>query len=333
MKALVTGGGGFLGGAIARELTAQGHAVVSLQRSAVPELASLGVECVPGDIADADTVARAARGCDVVFHVAAKAGSWGSYESYFNANVLGTGNVLAACRAHGIGRLVHTSTPSVVHRGGDLEGVDESTPYAEHFLAHYPATKLIAEHAVLSANGPELATVALRPHLIWGPGDQHLLPRILDRARRGRLRFIGIAGKRIDATYIDNAAAAHLNAAATLAPGSAHAGKAYFISNGEPLSVEDMINRLLACADLPATHKRVSLPVAYAVGALLELVYRVLRLEGEPILTRFVAEQLGTAHWFDIGAAKRDFGYVPQVSMEQGFARLRAHLAGVPGLT
>jgi len=326
MRALVTGGGGFLGGAIARELRAQGHAVVSLQRSAVPALAALGIEIVRGDIADVDSVSRAARGCDTVFHVAAKAGSWGSYQSYFDANVLGTRNLIAACRAHAISRLVHTSTPSVVHRGGDLEGVDESTPYATHFLAHYPATKLQAEREVLAANSPTLATVALRPHLIWGPGDAHLLPRILERARRGRLRFIGAPGKRIDATYIDNAASAHLLAAATLAPGSAHAGKAYFISNGEPLAVEEMINRLLACADLPSVRKRVPLPVAYAIGGVLEAVYGLFKLDGEPILTRFVAEQLATAHWFDISAAQRDFGYRPQMTMSQGFAALRAHL-------
>lgn len=326
MKALVTGGGGFLGGAIARLLRAQGHAVVSLQRSDAPELAALGVTVVRGDIADAGTVASAAGGCDTVFHVAAKAGHWGSYQSYFDANVLGTRNVLAACRKRGILRLVHTSTPSVVHRGGDLEGVDESTPYAEHFLANYPATKLIAEREVLASNSPELATVALRPHLIWGPGDQHLLPRILERARRRRLRFIGTAGKRIDATYIDNAAAAHVLAGATLTPTSAHAGKAYFISNGEPLAVEEMINRMLECADLPAVHARVPLLLAYAIGALLEAVYATLKLKGEPILTRFVAQQLGTAHWFDISAAARDFGYRPQVSMEQGFCALRESL-------
>jgi nucleoside-diphosphate-sugar epimerase len=326
MKALVTGGGGFLGGAIARRLRAQGHDVVSLQRSDAPELAALGVAIKRGDLSDATTVAGAARGCDVVFHVAAKAGHWGAYDDYFRANVLGTRNVLAACGEHGIERLVHTSTPSVVHRGGDLEGVDECTPYAEHFLAHYPATKLIAEREVLAANGPALATVALRPHLIWGPGDQHLLPRILDRARRGRLRFVGPPGKRIDATYIDNAAAAHLAAAERLKPGAAHAGKPYFISNGEPIVVEDMINRLLACADLPPVTARVSLPVAYAIGALLEVAYKILRLDGEPILTRFVADQLGTAHWFDISGAEHDFGWRPGVSMEQGFRALRASL-------
>ncbi len=326
MRALVTGGGGFLGSGICRALRAQGHAVVSLQRSAAPALAALGVEVHAGDIGDAQVVSAAARGCDTIFHVAAKAGHWGSHDEYFRANVSGTRHVLAACQEHGISRLVHTSTPSVVHAGGDLDGVDERAPYATRFLAHYPATKTLAEQEVLAADGPALATVALRPHLIWGPGDNHLLPRILARARAGRLRFIGSPGKLIDATYIDNAVDAHLKAAATLRPGAPQAGRAYFISNGEPIATEDMINRLLDCAGLPPVHARIPFGVAYAAGALLEVVYGALKLEGEPIMTRFVAEQLATAHWYDISAAARDFGYVPRVSMEQGYAALRESL-------
>jgi nucleoside-diphosphate-sugar epimerase len=326
MRALVTGGAGFLGSGICRALRAQGHEVVALQRSAAPALARLGVEVRQGDLGDERAVLDAAARCDAIFHVAAKAGHWGAWDDYFRANVVGTRHVLAACQKHGITRLVHTSTPSVVHRGGDLEGVDERMPYAKRFLAHYPATKAIAEREVIAANGPALATVALRPHLIWGPGDNHLLPRIVERARAGRLRFIGKPGKRIDTTYIDNAVAAHLLAAATLQPGATQAGQAYFISNGEPLATEDMINRLLDCAGLPPVHARVPFAVAYAVGGLLELAYTALRLKGEPIMTRFVAEQLATAHWYDISAAQRDFGFSPQVSMEQGFAELRKAL-------
>jgi nucleoside-diphosphate-sugar epimerase len=326
VRALVTGGAGFLGSGICRVLRGQGHEVVALQRSAAPALGALGVAVRQGDLADERVVLDAAARCDVIFHVAAKAGHWGAYEDYFRANVIGTRNVLAACQKHGITRLVHTSTPSVVHRGGDLEGVDERMPYARRFLAHYPATKAIAEREVIAANGPALATVALRPHLIWGPGDNHLLPRIVERARAGRLRFIGKPGKRIDATYIDNAVAAHVLAAASLHPGAAQAGQVYFISNGEPLATEDMINRLLDCAGLPPVHARIPFGLAYVVGGLLELAYRAFRLDGEPIMTRFVADHLATAHWYDISAAQRDFGYQPQVSMEQGFAALRKAL-------
>jgi nucleoside-diphosphate-sugar epimerase len=212
----------------------------------------------------------------------------------------------------------------VVHAGGDLEGIDESAPIATHFRAHYPATKAEAERRVLAANSATLSTVALRPHLIWGPGDRHLLPRIIARAKAGRLRFVGPPGKRIDTTWIDNAVDAHLAAAERLMPGAAHAGRAYFISNGEPIPAEDMINRLLDCAGLPPEHRRIPYPVAFAVGALMEAAWTLLPLRGEPWMTRFLAEQLATAHWYDISAAARDFGWRPRVSLEQGFARLKA---------
>jgi nucleoside-diphosphate-sugar epimerase len=326
MRALVTGASGFLGGAIARRLRSDEHQVVTLQRSPAPELEALGIEVRRGDIADPIAVRDAAAGCDVVFHVAAKAGHWGAYGEYHAANVLGTQAVIDACHAHAIGRLVHTSTPSVVHAGGDLEGIDESAPVATRFHAHYPATKAEAERRVLAANGAKLSTVALRPHLIWGPGDRHLLPRIVARAKAGRLRFVGPPGKRIDTTWIDNAVDAHLAAAEGLQPGAAQAGRAYFISNGEPIASEDMINRLLQCAGLPPEHRRIPYPVAFAVGALMEGAWTLLPLRGEPLMTRFLAEQLSTAHWYDISAAARDFGWRPRVSLEEGFGRLQASL-------
>ncbi len=325
-RSLVTGGSGFLGGAICRRLREQGKHVVALQRSAAPALEAIGVEVVQGDLADLSSVARAAQGCDQVFHVAAKAGHWGPYAQYHAANVTGTENVIRACRTNGIARLVYTSTPSVVHAGHDLEGVDESVRYAARYLAHYPYTKMQAERIVLIENAPDFATVALRPHLIWGPGDQHLLPRIVARAKAGRLKFIGAKGKRIDTTYIDNAVDAHLLAAQHLFPGSDHSGRAYFISNGEPMAIEDVINGLLACAGLPPVHARMPFSLAYGAGWLLEQIYSKLNLKGEPLMTRFVAEHLASAHWYNISAAERDFGYVPRVSMAEGFARLKASL-------
>jgi nucleoside-diphosphate-sugar epimerase len=323
-KILVTGGGGFLGGAICRLLRARGDDVVSLARHRYPALDALGVVQVEGDIAILDKVVEAATGCDAIIHVAAKPGAWGSYASYYDANVRGTDHALAACDLLGIGRLVYTSTPSVAHAGGDLEGVDESVPYPTHFRAHYPATKAIAEQRVLAANGAKLATVALRPHLIWGPGDNHLLPRILARADAGRLRFVGTVRKKIDVVYVDNAAQAHLDALDRLAPGAPCAGKAYFISQGEPIYADDMINRMLAACGRPLETRRVPYPVAYAAGAVLEAVWTVFRLGGEPPMTRFVAEQLATAHWYDIGAARRDLGYAPAISIDEGMARLKA---------
>ncbi|MCH7531791.1 MAG: NAD-dependent epimerase/dehydratase family protein [Gemmatimonadetes bacterium] len=326
MKALVTGGGGFLGLAIVRNLRARGDEVRSFSRGAYPALEQLGVESVRGDLADEAAVLRAARGCDIVFHVAAKAGVWGSTESYHRANVVGTDNVLKACSAEAIQRLVYTSTPSVTFAGTDQIGVDESAPYAERYLSDYPRTKSIAERRVLESNGADLATVALRPHLIWGPGDPHLVPRILDRGRSGTLCLLGDRPNEVDSVYVDNAADAHVLAADRLAPGSVIAGKAYFISQGEPLPLADLVNRILAAGGLPPVKRRIPAGVAYFLGALMESVYGLLGIENEPPLTRFVARQLSTAHWFDISAARRDLGYEPAISLDEGMERLAASL-------
>ena len=322
MTALVTGGGGFLGGAVVRLLRQRGRDVRSFTRTAYPWLDELGVEQVFGDLADPTAVEKAAAGVDVVYHAAAKAGVWGRYADFFATNVTGTENVIAACRKHGIRRLVYTSTPSVAHGGGDLEGADESVPYPRHFEAYYPETKAIAEKAVLAANGPDLATVALRPHLIWGPGDPHLVPRILARAREGKLRRIGSRPVTVDVTYIDNAADAHVRAGEKLAAGAACAGKAYFISNGEPVDLWAFVDRVLTEAGLPPVARSVSAWKARLAGRVLEVAYRVLRLPGEPPMTRFVASQMATSHWYDITAARRDLGYSPAVSIEEGLRRL-----------
>ncbi|HYH63482.1 MAG TPA: NAD-dependent epimerase/dehydratase family protein [Urbifossiella sp.] len=322
MKVLVTGGGGFLGGAVVRRLRGRGHDVRSLTRSAYPWLDELGVEQSLGDLADADAVARAVAGTDVVVHTAAKAGVWGRRADFVATNVTGTANVIAACRAAGVRRLVYTSTPSVVHGGGDLEGVDESTPYPRHFDADYPETKAAAERAVLAANGPDLATVALRPHLIWGPGDPHLIPRVIARAKAGKLRRVGTRPVRVDVIYVDNAADAHVLAAEKLDVGAAPAGKAYFVSNGEPVELWEFLGRVLSAAGAPPVTRTVAAWKARLAGRVLERVYRWLRLPGEPAMTRFVASQLATSHWYDISAARRDLGYEPAVSIDEGLRRL-----------
>jgi nucleoside-diphosphate-sugar epimerase len=328
VKALITGGGGFLGGAIARALRQRGREVRSFTRTAYPWLEEFGVEQTLGDLADSTAVERAVAGVDVVFHAAAKAGVWGRADDFFATNVTGTENVIAACRKLGVRKLVYTSTPSVVHGGGDLEGADESAPYPAHFDAPYPETKALAEKAVLAANGTELATVALRPHLVWGPGDPHLVPRLLARARAGKLRRIGTRPVKVDVTYIDNAVDAHLLAAEKLDIGSPPAGKAYFISNGEPVDLWAFIDRILAAAGLPPVTKTVSAWKARLAGRVLERVYRWFRLAGEPPMTRFVAAQLSTSHWYDISAARRDLGYEPRVSIEEGLKCLGESLRG-----
>ena len=327
MKALVTGGGGFLGFAIVQRLVARSDHVRSLARGEYPQLKSLGVDTNRGDIADPAAVDAAVAGCDTVFHVAARAGVGGSYQHYHRPNVTGTQNVIEACRRHGVTRLVFTSSPSVVFDGTDQRNVDESEPYPSKYLAHYPRTKALAEQLVLNANGPDLATVSLRPHLIWGPGDNHLVPRIVSRARAGRLRLVGSGTNLVDSVYIDNAADAHLLAADRLQPQAALAGKAYFISNDEPMPIGKLINGIVTAAGLAPVTRTISPRAAYVIGAVLETAYGLLRLSAEPPMTRFVARQLATSHWFDITAARRDLGYDPAVSIDQGMLRLKESLA------
>jgi len=328
MKALVTGGAGFLGRAIVERLVARGDEVCSFSRGDYPGLQTLGVKVMRGDLGDRQSVIAACHGCDVIFHVAAKAGVWGCYDDYHRPNVIGTENVLAGCKAHGVGRLVYTSSPSVVFDGRDMEGVDEQVPYPERYQAPYPRTKAIAERMVLAANAPNLATVALRPHLIWGPRDNHLVPRILQRA--GSLRRIGAEDKKVDSVYIDNAADAHILAADRLDVGSHVAGRAYFISNDEPRGVWKLINGILKAGGLPPVERRLSRTAAMGAAAVMEAVYRVLGIASEPPLTRFVVRELTTAHWFDISAARRDLGYVPRVSIDEGLGRLAAWLRRQP---
>jgi len=327
MRALVTGGGGFIGGGIARALAAAGHAVRSFSRGEHPELAACGIEAARGDLADPAAVLAAAEGCDIVFHAAALAGVWGPRREYERTNVLGTENVIAACRALRIPRLVFTSSPSVTFDGRDQEGVDESVPYAARFLADYPRTKAAAERLVRAAADESLGTVSLRPHLVWGPGDPHLFPRLVERARAGRIALIGRRECRVDSTFIENAVDAHLAAAERLAPRAAISGRVYFISNGEPLPLGALLGRLLGAAGLPPIEKRLPVALASAIAAVDEARHRAFGLRSEPALTRFVVRQFATAHWFDIGAAKRDLGWSPRIGIEEGIERLRASLA------
>lgn len=329
MSILVTGGGGFLGGAIVRLLVASGERVRVLGRNRYPHLEAIGVECVTGDIADRAAVARAADGVSAVFHVAAKAGVWGRRDEYFAVNVTGTRNVIDACRSKGVPVLIHTSTPSVVFSGEPFAGADESLPYGRNWLCHYAESKAVAEQEVLAAHSPgQLETVALRPHLIWGPGDPHLIPRLLQRAAAGRLRIVGDGTNKVDLTYIDNAASAHVQAWRALRTGQG-GGRAYFITNGEPVPLWQWINGLLEMLEIPPITRTLSLSSAYRIGAALEFMYRTLRLPGEPPMTRFVAVELAKDHYFSIDAARSHFGYVPRVSVAEGTQRLVASLRAV----
>lgn len=326
VTALVTGGGGFVGRAVVDHLLARGDTVRSLARGSYPQLVETGVHVLRGDLADPSIVGQACDGCDVVFHVAAKAGIWGAYRGYHEANVIGTRNILAACRQHGVRRLVYTSSPSVIFDGRSMAGVDESVPYPARHHSHYGATKALAEQEVLAANDATLRTVALRPHLIWGPHDNHIVPRLLRQARAGTLRRVGDGSNLVDTTYIDDAARAHLLAADALDHKPDVGGRPFFISQGQPTALWALIDRILASARLPPVSRAVPTAVAWTAGAILETAYTLLRLEGEPRMTRFVAHELATTHWFDITAARRELGYEPTVSIEEGLRRLEAWL-------
>jgi len=327
LKTLVTGAGGFLGLYVVEQLVARGDRVRALCRGEYLELQRLGVEIVRADLRDRAAVIEACRGMDVVYHVAGVAGIWGPWEHYYGINTLGTHHVVEGCQTHGIGRLVYTSSPSVTFDGSDQAGVDESAPYPERWLCHYPHTKAMAEQHVLSANGQAgLLTCALRPHLIWGPRDGHLIPRLLARARAGQLRQVGDGKNLVDMIYVENAAAAHLQAADALQPGSPVAGRAYFISQGEPVNCWSWINQILALAGLPAVAKSISTGNAWRIGACLEAIHSLFRIQREPRMTRFLAAQLGRSHYFDISRARQDFGYAPQISTVEGMRRLQAAL-------
>ena len=323
MTILVTGGGGFIGRSIVRALLDRGERVRVLCRGDYPLLREWGVDLQRGDIRDPNVVAAAVEGCDAVFHTAAHIDLWGPYETFFDVNTLGTRHVIDGCKQHRVPKLVYTSTPSVVHSGDAVSGVDESAPYPSHFEAHYPATKALAEQEVLAANSDALSTVAIRPHLVWGPGDSSALPRLVARAKAGRLRMVG-RPQRIDTTYIDNAVAAHLAAYDRLEPGSPAAGKAYFITQGEPLEGPTFINDMLDAAGLPPVTRTIPAPLARSAAALAEAIWNTFKLQSEPPVTRFLVSQLSTAHWYDISAARRDLGYDPAVSYAEGMVRLKA---------
>ena len=327
MKVLVTGAGGFVGGVVAKMLRARGDEVRTVARGEYPELAKLGCTTLRGDLSDAKVAQEAVTGMEAVIHVAAKAGMWGKAADYESSNVTATQNLLDASVQHGVKRFVLTSSPSVTFDGGDAKNADESLPYPPKYLAHYPRTKAEAERRVLAANGNGgMWTCALRPHLVVGPGDPHLLPRLVKRAKAGRLAWIG-AGNLVDITYVDNAAHAHLLALDALAGDAPKpAGKAYFISQGKPVHPDAWVGELLSAIGVAPVTRRVRLPVAYAVGAVMEAVWSLFGLRGEPPMTRFVAAQLGTSHYYDPTAARRDLGYELVVSDEEANRRIVAWL-------
>lgn len=318
MNVLVTGGGGFVGTYLIDRLLARGYQVRSLGRSPQAALEQKGVEVICGELANSTEVREACLGMDAVFHVAAKAGVWGTWDNFYQPNVIGTRNVLEACKAEGIARLVYTSTPSVVFNGQPIRGGGQEMPYGRNWLCHYAHTKAIAEREVLAANCDTLKVVALRPHLIFGPGDPHLLPRVIESVKAGRLKIVGEGRNRVDVSYVEDVAAAHLNALDALESDDTRtcAGQAYFISQGEPVELWPWLNQVLEGLGHPPLTKRMPLGLAYAAGALAECAWKVFAKSGEPPITRFVAVELAKDHYFDMEAAHRDLAYKAAFDMK-----------------
>lgn len=330
MQYLITGGGGFIGRAILAEIRKhEPEAEVSIfQRTAHPDLERQGVEVIRGDLTDIEAVSRACEPADVLFHVAAKAGIWGDWDTYYQPNVIGTRNLLYACKHSAIRKFIYTSSPSVVFSGEPIRGGDEGLPYPEEWPFHYSHTKALAEQSVLEAHNPRgtgLSTVALRPHLVWGKGDPHIAPRLIAQARAGKIKRVGDGKNRVDMTHVNNVAQAHWKACKELDEGTC-GGKAYFLSDGDPVRLWEWADALIEKVGAPPIRKSVSLKKAMKIGGVLEWVYRTFRLKGEPPLTRFVALQMAEDHWFDISAAREDFGYEPDVDRDAEMDRLAESL-------
>lgn len=320
-RALVTGGGGFVGKAVVKRLLEYGIEVRVVGRSKYPELEKLGVQCFQGSITNDELIRSATDSVDVVFHVAALAGIWGEWEDYYQTNVLGTEAVIRGCQTNSVPFLVYTSTPSVVFNQEDIVNGDESLGYATEFLCHYAKSKVIAERMILDRATDSLKVTALRPHLIWGPGDPHLFPRLLESGRLKRLKKVGQGQNLVDISYIDNVAQAHILAAVNLATTASANGKPYFISQESPVNLWQWIGEIFERMDIARVDKEVSFSTAYRVGWILEKIHRLANLKGEPRMTRFLAEQLAKSHFFSIENARRDLGYEPIVTTEEGLKR------------
>lgn len=317
MRVLVTGGTSLLAAATVRVLQQRGHVITVLQRR------PSGLDCseVLGDIRDSEALTRAVSGCDAVLHCAAKVGITGRPREFSEINVGGTAQLLAAARSAGVHHFVQVSSPSVAHAGSALVGAGTQPADPVNARSAYSRTKAQAEQLALQADHPDFAVTALRPHLVWGPGDEQLVARIVQRATTGRLVLIGNGCALIDTTYLDNAAAALACAVERAGHPDVH-GRAFVVSNGEPRTVADMLSGIALAAGAPPPKRYVSLGVARAVGAVVAGAWVLLRRDGEPPMTPFLAEQLGTAHWFDQTEVRAALDWQPTVTITEGLARL-----------
>ena len=317
----MTGTGSLLLGGLASELLRRGDEVVCLQRRPAAFMGHQNAHEVLADICNTDAVALAAKGCDAIIHGAARVGVVGSQKEFYDTNVLGTENILRAAEQLSISRLVFVSTPSVAHTGASLVGAPAGRAEIGRSRSYYAESKAIAERTVLNARNSQLAVVAIRPHLVWGPGDTQLVGRIVERAKSGRLAVVGTGNALVDSTYIDNAISAHIAALDALHIGSACDGKAYVVSNGEPRTVNELMRSMCESAGVPFEPRHLSLTLGIRLGSLVERLWPLMQ-SSEPPITRFIAEQLGTAHWFDQRVVHNDLKWAPSVTLDEGFEQL-----------
>ena len=334
MKVLVTGASSLIGHHVVKLLKQRGDEVTVLQRSPA-NLAS--VREVLFDLSVASnasaesvnpTLLSALQGQQAVIHLAAKVGVAGRWEAYQAINIEGTRQLINAALQCEVPGFVHISSPSVAHAGKSLVGAPAGVAEPDHVRGHYARSKAMGEQIALAANGDVMKVVSLRPHLVWGPGDRQLVQRIIDRAKAKRLLLVGSGQAFIDTTYIDNAAGAIVAGVDNI---ERAAGQALVISNGQPRTVSEIIKRILQAGSLPTTRRHIPAPVAITAGSLIEKIWDAMDKQDDPPMTRFLAEQLATAHWFDQRKTRQLLGWSPSVGIEEGFERLARSLEDSSG--
>ncbi len=320
MRALVTGGGGFFAGHLIERLLQDGHDVrtVDLPERDTSGLEGQGAEVVKGDLREPEVCNRACMGIDTVFHLAALAAPFGPRDLFWSINVKATHNIIDACKKAGARRLVHVSSASAVCDGSDHIMADESLPYPERFFCHYSETKAASERRALAANGPDLEVVVVRPHAVWGPRDRTLFPRIIVRAKQGKLVQVGDGENEFSLLYVANGVDALLLAAeARAAP-----GKIYFAADDKPVILWSFIRAMLSELNIPEPGWAIPFRAAFALGSAMETAYEMLRLKGEPTMTRYTAVKLAKSHSYSIERARKELGFEPRVTIEEGLNRV-----------